>query len=370
MTMIQPADPLAHALAQRDALLAAVTRVLDGGRYILGTEVDAFEGEFAAYIGVPHGVGVASGTDALVLALRTLDVGPGDAVVTVAHTAVATVAAIELTGATPIVVDIDPLRYTLDPQRLADQLVHHKGLPIKAIIPVHLYGQPADMAAIVDVATRHGIPVIEDCAQAHGALIGDQRVGSFGTFGAYSFYPTKNLGALGDAGGLVCSDPVLAERARTLRQYGWRERYISDLPGLNTRLDEVQAAILRVKLPRLDADNVRRQAIAAQYDHALSKTSLVPPPQVAGTTAVYHQYTVLSQNREALANQLRAQGIGSAMLYPMPIHQQPAYASRWGANVRLPVTEHVARSLLCLPIHPHLTDADVQKICEVLATID
>jgi dTDP-4-amino-4,6-dideoxygalactose transaminase len=369
MTMIQPADPHAHVLAQRAELLTAIERVVDGGRYILGAEVDAFEREFAAYMGASHGVGVASGTDALVLALRTLGVGPGDAVVTVSHTAVATVAAIELTGATPILVDIDPARYTLDPVHLAARLAHHEGPPIKAIIPVHLYGQPADMAYILQIATQYGIAVIEDCAQAHGACIGHQRVGSFGTFGAYSFYPTKNLGALGDAGGLVCHDPALAERARALRQYGWRERYISELAGLNTRLDELQAAILRVKLPRLDADNARRRAIAAQYDRALATTSLVPPPTVSGTTAVYHQYTVLSDHRNALATRLREQGIGSAILYPIPIHQQPAYSGRWGAGLSLPVTERVAATLLCLPIHPHLSDDDVQKVCDALASI-
>jgi len=363
--MIPPADPLAHARAQRADLMAAITRVVDGGRYILGPEVEAFEREFAAFLGVGHALGVGSGTDALVLALRTLGIGAGDAVLTVAHTAVATVAAIELVGACPVFVDIDPERYTMDPQHLADVIRAHEGPSLRAVIPVHLYGQPADMQAILDIAVRHDLAVIEDCAQAHGARIGDARVGRFGVFGAFSFYPTKNLGALGDAGALVCNDPELASRAALLRQYGWRERYISEQPGMNTRLDELQAAILRVKLPRLEADNERRRAIAAEYDAAIAKTSLVRPPRIAGTTAVFHQYTVLASDREALAALLRERGIGSSTLYPVPIHQQPAYRDRYG-KVSLPVTERVARTLLCLPIHPHLSDQDVRAVGEAL----
>ena len=238
---VPQSDPGAAYRAQRQEIDAAIARVLSGGWYILGKEVAAFEGEFAGYIGSKHGIGVGNGTDALVLALKALGVGSEDYVVTVAHTAVATVAAIELAGGRPLLVDIDPASFTMDAAALARVLAAPPGR-IAAVIPVHLYGQPADLGAILPLARERGIPVIEDCAQCHGALFGERRAGNLGHIGCFSFYPTKNLGALGDGGMVVTADDALAERLRALRDYGWRARYVSDIPGVNSRLDEVQAA--------------------------------------------------------------------------------------------------------------------------------
>jgi dTDP-4-amino-4,6-dideoxygalactose transaminase len=358
------ADPKANYLAHREEVDAAVRGVLEGGWYILGQEVCAFEEEFARYVGVRHALGVASGTDALHLALRAGGIGPGDAVLTVSHTAVATVAAIELAGATPVLVDIDPHTYTLCPNRLADALAALRGGPRpKAVIPVHLYGHPADMPAILDVARRHDLLVIEDCAQSHGATLEGRKTGAWGQLAAFSFYPTKNLGALGDGGGLVTNDPELDQRARLLREYGWRERYVSDLPGMNTRLDEVQAAVLRVKLRHLDRENARRRELARLYDARLANAPLVLPRARAGAEHVYHLYAVLSRHRDDLQAFLKAQGVGTAVHYPVPVHLQPAYRDRLGGG-RLPETERVCRETLSLPMHPQLTDEQAEHVCE------
>jgi dTDP-4-amino-4,6-dideoxygalactose transaminase len=289
--MIPQTDPKAGYLAQRAEIDAAIARVLEGGRYILGPEVSAFEREFSAYIGVRHGVGVGSGTDALVLALKAIGVAPEDYVVTVSHTAVASVAAIELAGARPLLVDIEPRTFTMDPAELARVLAAPPGR-IPAIVPVHLYGQPADLDAILPLARRHGARVVEDCAQSHGARLGESRAGSLGDLAAFSFYPTKNLGALGDGGMVATADAALAERLRALREYGWRERYVSDIAGANSRLDELQAAVLRVKLGRLEARNSRRAALAAAYDRGLAGLALGLPARRAGAGHVFHQYVV------------------------------------------------------------------------------
>src|SRR5229473_1873448 len=278
---IPQTDPKAAYLAQRREIDVALARVLQGGRYILGAEVAAFERAFAAYIGVRHALGVANGTDALVLALRALGIGAPDYVVTVAHTAVATVAAIELAGAKPLLIDIDPATYTMDAAELSRVLDAPPGR-IGAVIPVHLYGQPADLDAILPLARRHRVPVIEDCAQCHGAALAGRRLGSVGDVAAFSFYPTKNLGALGDGGAVVTGDDALAERVRALREYGWRQRYVSDIAGTNSRLDELQAAILGVKLAALDADNARRAAIADAYDAGLAGLPLGLPARRPG----------------------------------------------------------------------------------------
>src|SRR5688572_19253148 len=237
-------DPRRGYLAYRDEIDSAISRVLQGGMYILGSEVASFEREFAAYLGVAHAIGVASGTDALIVALKACGVGPGDSVITVSHTAVATVAAIELAGATPVLIDIDPDTFTLDASQLEGAIAAHPST--RAVIPVHLYGHPADMPSILDAASRHDLYVIEDCAQAHGASLAGRMAGTWGHMAAFSFYPTKNLGALGDGGAVATNDPSIAERAAALRQYGWRTRYISDFPGMNSRLDEIQSAVLRV----------------------------------------------------------------------------------------------------------------------------
>jgi dTDP-4-amino-4,6-dideoxygalactose transaminase len=365
--MIPQADPRAGYLAQRRAIDAAIARVLAGGRYILGEEVSAFERAFADYIGVGHGIGVASGTDALVLALKAIGVGPEDHVVTVSHTAVATVAAIELAGARPLLVDIDPVHFTLDPAALAPVLAAPPGR-IAAVIPVHLYGQPADLDAILALARRHGARVIEDCAQSHGARVGGARTGSFGDLAAFSFYPTKNLGALGDGGMVVTADRDLAERVRALREYGWRERYVSDIAGANSRLDELQAAVLRVKLARLEHDNARRAALAAAYDRGLAGSGLGLPARRAGASHVFHQYVIRAQDRDGLRERLLARGVGSTIHYPVPVHLQPAYRGRLAVGPGgLGESERAARAVLSLPLYPELADEAVAAVVAALA---
>jgi dTDP-4-amino-4,6-dideoxygalactose transaminase len=360
--LVSQSDPKAAYLAQRDAIDAAIARVLAGGRYILGPEVTAFEQEFAAYLGVRHAIGVASGTDALVLALRALGLAPADYVATVSHSAVATVAAIELAGARPLLVDIDAATCTMDVAALARALAAPPGR-VAAVLPVHLYGQPADLDAIVPLARRHGARVVEDCAQSHGALVGARRTGSVGDVGAFSFYPTKNLGALGDGGMVVTDDEGLAERVRSLREYGWRERYVSDSPGMNSRLDELQAAILRVKLGALDADNGRRAAIAAAYDAGLAGLGLRLPARRPGANHVFHQYVVRSGERDRLRADLAQRGVATNIHYPVPIHRQPAYRDRLAQGPGgLGESERAAREVLSLPLHPQLRDEAVALV--------
>ncbi|OJU08988.1 MAG: erythromycin biosynthesis sensory transduction protein eryC1 [Caulobacterales bacterium 68-7] len=360
--IVPQADPLAGYRAAKGDIDAAVARVLAGGRYILGDEVVAFEAEFATYLGVPDAVGASSGTDAIALALRALGIGPGDGVVTVAHTAVATVAAVEMIGATPVLVDIDPLTYTLDPQDLT-AVLRAPPVPIKAILPVHLYGHPADMTAIMALAEAYGLAVVEDASQAHGAALGGRRVGSFGVLSAFSLYPTKNLGALGDAGVIAVNDGRLAEPLRALRQYGWRRRDDSTAVGVNARLDELQAAILRVKLARLEADNDARRAIAAAYDAALADLPLIRPHVAEGVIHARHQYVVRTPRRDALRARLVEQGVGSAVHYPIPVHLQSAYAGRLPLGPSgLAVSEQVAGEILSLPIFPQMTGEQVQRV--------
>ena len=363
MTNAIPLVDLKSAYARlRAEIDAATARVLAGGWYILGPEVSAFEAEFAAYLGAGHAVGVASGTDAVLLALRALGVGPGDEVITVAHTAVATVAAIALAGATPCFVDIDTATYTLDPGRLEAAITPRT----RAIVPVHLYGAPADMQPILAIAQAHGLLVIEDCAQAHGATTDGRRAGTLGDAAAFSFYPTKNLGALGDGGAVVTKRPEVAERLRLLRQYGWRERYVSDIEGYNSRLDELQAAILRVRLRHLDAENAARRRLAAQYDAALADLPLALPAAWPEEGAVYHLYVVAADERDALAAYLAAQGIGTGVHYPVPIHCQPAYAHFGYGPGSLPATEAAAARVLSLPMYPDLPAAAVDQVAAAI----
>jgi len=365
--VVPQTDPKANYRAHRKEIDAAIQRVLNSGWYILGQEVESFEREFAAYVGVQHAIGVGSGTDALELALRVSGVGPADLVFTVSHTAVATVAAIELAGATPVLVDIDPATYTMDPNSLAEALSRSYQGRLGAVIPVHLYGQPADMPAIVELAHRYGLRVIEDCAQSHGATLGGRKTGNWGDIAAFSFYPTKNLGALGDGGMVVTNDSSLADKVRSLRQYGWRERYVSDSPGLNSRLDELQAAILSVKLQYLDEENQKRRAVAEVYDRMLSRANLVLPACVSGAKHVYHQYVVRSTNRGALKSLLADKGIGTAIHYPVPVHRQPAYQGRLPCPVSMVRTEMLAGEILSLPMYPELTEAQVQAVCTAVA---
>ena len=359
---IRLSDPRAGYLAHQEEIDAAMRRVLNQGEYILGPEVEAFEKEFAEFVGVGNVISTGSGTDALELSLRALDLGPGDFVVTTSNTAVATVAAIELSGATALLVDVDDQTLTMSPAALNQAVVNHDDLRIKAVIVVHLYGQPADLTGILEVCNRFGLMLIEDCAQAHGATNDNQPVGTRGIAGAFSFYPTKNLGALGDGGAIITNDRVLANRLRELRIYGWKERYISQEPGMNTRLDSIQAAILRVKLRYLQTENARRIQIADRYTTVLADCDLKLPRPLSRGQPVFHQYVVRTELRDALCEHLREQGIDAAVLYPIPIHQQPAYRGRIKTASALPITERAARELLCLPVHPWLNDADVDRI--------
>jgi dTDP-4-amino-4,6-dideoxygalactose transaminase len=381
MPSIPVIDLRAQYLALQPELDAAVHRVLDSGWYILGQETAAFEAEFAAYVsatadqpaastGSAAGwsaavgcVSVNSGTDALHLALRACEIGPGDEVITVSHTAVATVAAIRLTGATPVLVDIDPLTYTMAPAALADALTPRT----KAIIPVHLYGHPAAMAEILAIAHAAGVPVIEDCAQAHGARYQGRRVGTLGDLACFSFYPTKNLGALGDGGAVVGRNSVLLDRVRSLREYGWTAsaRYISQTEGLNSRLDEMQAALLRVKLRYLDAWNAARRTLAARYQEALP-APLVKPVEQPDCVHVYHLYVVRVAARETVRQRLQAAGVSTAIHYPAAVHQQPAYQQGTLICHDLAHTEAAVSQILTLPLYPQMTVEQVHHVAGAL----
>ncbi|WP_237215274.1 DegT/DnrJ/EryC1/StrS family aminotransferase [Falsiroseomonas oryziterrae] len=366
---VPQADPGAGYRAQKAEIDAAVARALASGWYILGKEGEAFEKEFAAWQGAARAIGCANGTDALTLAMRGLGIGPGATVVTVSHTAVATVAAIEMVGATPLLLDIDPDTYTMDPEELAAVLDDPPpGLPpIRAVIPVHLYGQACDLKPMLAAAQRHGVAVIEDCSQAHGATLDGTKVGNLGQVACYSLYPTKNLGALGDGGVLSTDDAVLADRIGAIRQYGWKERYISADVGVNSRLDELQAAILRVKLTALDAGNARRQAIAAAYDAALAGGRYAPPQRRAGAGHVFHQYVLRVPERASVMARLRAEGIATAIHYPQPVHLQPAYRARTALGpAGCAETARAAEEVMSLPMFPELTDAQVERVCEAL----
>jgi dTDP-3-amino-3,4,6-trideoxy-alpha-D-glucose transaminase len=346
----------------KDEMDAAVTHVLEGGWYILGEQVTAFEQEFATYCDVAHAVGVGSGTDALHLALAACGVGPGDEVITVPHTAVATVAAIELAGARPVLVDIDPVRYTLDPDRLEAAITPCT----RAVIPVHIYGCPADLGPIMEIAHQHNLFVVEDCAQAHGAGYRGRPVGSWGHLAAFSFYPTKNLGACGDGGIVITNDQGLAEQVRLLRQYGWRERYISSLKGLNSRLDELQAAILRVKLRHLEEWNERRRLLARLYNERLAGSGVIIPHEPEDAAHVYHLYVVRHPRRDELQAFLREQGIGSLIHYPVPVHLQPAYRDLGHQAGAFPSAEAAAREVLSLPLYPELCEEEAAMVADTV----
>jgi dTDP-4-amino-4,6-dideoxygalactose transaminase len=341
---------------------ASIERVLTSGWFILGQEVQAFEEEFAAYVGADSAVGVGSGTEALHLALLACGVGPGDEVITVSHTAVATVAAIDLIGARAVFVDIDPLSYAMDTSQLEERI----SPATKVILPVHLYGQMADMDPILAIARRHGLRVVEDAAQAHGAEYKGRKAGSLGDVGCFSFYPTKNLGAYGDGGLVVTSDPELAERLKLLRQYGWRERYVSSVKGLNSRLDELQAAILRVKLERLDEWNVVRRKHAALYDTLLKDAVAVTPSELEYGKHCYHIYAIRSQHRDKLKTFLRQRDVGALVHYPVPVHLQGAYQDLGCGEGTLPVTERVAREVLTLPVAPEVTEEQIRQVSDLV----
>lgn len=356
--MIPFVDLAAQHRALRPELDAVIGAAFDSGRFVLGETVEAFEREFAAYCGVRHAVGVGSGTGALHLALLAAGVGPGHEVVTVPLTFVATVAAICYTGARPVFVDVDPRTFTLDVEALEAAVTPRT----RAIVPVHLYGQAADMDPILTVARRHGLAVVEDAAQAHGARYRGRPVGGLGDLGCFSFYPSKNLGACGEGGIVVTSSDEHAEVLRRLRDHGQARKYEHLLIGYNERLDALQAAVLRVKLRHLPEWNRRRQALAALYDSLLQGAGVQTPEVAAGRDHVYHLYVVRSAHREALQRSLAARGVGTGIHYPVPVHLQPAFRSLGHDPGDFPVAEACAQSVLSLPMYPELSPPQVEEV--------
>lgn len=344
----------------REEIDAAVARVLSSGWYLLGPELEAFEAEWAAYIGARYAVGVANGLDALHLCLRACGIGPGDEVIVPSNTYIATWLAVSHAGATPVPVEPDEGIYNIDPDRIEEAITPRT----KAIMPVHLYGHPADMDTILTIARCHGLRVIEDAAQAHGARYKGRRVGSHGDAVAWSFYPTKNLGALGDAGAVTTNDESLARELRRLRNYGSSKRYVCDVVGYNSRMEELHAAILRVKLKRLDEWNERRRAIAAYYLNALEGLDLVLPVEREWAYHVYHLFVIRSAQRDRIAGRLAGQAIGTIIHYPIPPHEQRAYAELGIRAEAMPLADRIHQEVLSLPAGPHLAIADAQRIVE------
>ena len=359
-------DLLRHTAAHKDEISAAVAKVIESGWFVLGPEVSAFEKEFAAYCGTSACVGVANGTEALELALRVLGVERGDQVVAVANAGGYGLHAMQAVGAVPLFVDVDPASMNMAPTLLEVALKQGGAAQgVRAVIFTHLYGNAAGIVAVAEICARHGVPLIEDCAQAHGVVVAGKKTGAWGALGCFSFYPTKNLGALGDGGAVTTSDLGLAARLAQLRQYGWgKTKYVSDLAGArNSRLDEIQAAVLRVKLRYLDGWNARRREVARRYGEALAGVPVQPHMSAAAISPAYaaHLYVVRTPGREALRAFLKERGIGSDVHYPVPDHQQPNRVLE-GAVTSLPVTETLASEILTLPCYPEMTDMDVEAV--------
>jgi dTDP-4-amino-4,6-dideoxygalactose transaminase len=355
-------DPRAGLLPFRSEILHAIEEVIDSGSYILGDQVDAFEAEFTSYIGANHGIGVGNGTDAIALALHGLGIGPGDEVITVSMTAVATVAAIEQAGATPVFVDVEHEFSTLDPAQLDDAITS----ATKAVLPVHLYGQAADLAAIASWCSSNNIALVEDVAQAHGGELNGRLLGSFGDASAFSFYPTKNLGGVGDGGMVMAADGETAQRVREVAQYGWRERNVSLKPGVNSRLDELQAAVLRIKLRHFAEDLASRRGLAATYRRNLAGSPVRLLDERPGSSHAYHLFVVQVDKREEVRYGLAQAGIGTSIHYPYPVHAQPSYAGRIRCVSALTATDALAKTVLSLPLYPGLKTADIDRVCEEL----
>jgi len=341
-------------------IFPALQRVMSRGDFILGEEVDLFEQEFARYCGVAHSVGVASGTEALHLAVRALGIGPGDEVITAANTFIATALAVSYTGATPVFVDVRREDFNIDVTLIERAITRRT----RAIIPVHLYGQPAGMQGILQIAAQYNLKVIEDASQAHGATIGDRRVGSFGDIGCFSFYPGKNLGAYGDGGAIVTNDAQLAETIRLLRNYGQKTKYVHTMLGYNSRLDTMQAAILRVKLRHLDEWNKRRRRAAQFYHERLAGLDVPLPKEKSGVRHVYHLYVIQHRRRDQLLQALTAQGISCGIHYPVPLHQQQPYRGMSTMPVGAPVTSELSREILSLPIYPEISEEQITRVVE------
>jgi dTDP-4-amino-4,6-dideoxygalactose transaminase len=355
-------DLLAQYAAIGEELEENVVRVLRGGQYVAGPDVDALEAEFAEYCGVAHAVSVNSGTAALHVALLALGIGPGDEVITASHTFVATGEAIALTGATPVFVDIDPATYTIDPGLIEEAMTPRT----KAIIPVHLYGQPAEMDSILTIARRHGLRVIEDACQAHGADYKGRRAGTMSDIACFSFYPSKNLGSAGEAGMAVTDSPELAEKMTMIREHGQSKRYHHDLLGLNYRMSVIQSAVLRVKLPHLDGWNEARRSHAAAYNRLLADADLTLPYERPDVRHVYHLYVVRCRDRDALAERLAERKIATGIHYPVPIHLQPPYRRFGGGPESLPHTEAAASTILSLPMYAELSESQLERVAEAV----
>lgn len=345
---------------------AAIARVIDSGWYILGLEVESFEAEWASYCEARHAVGVANGLDALTLALRALDIGPGDEVIVPSNTFIATWLAVSGVGATPVPVEPDPATYNIDPARIEAALTPRT----RALLPVHLYGQPADLGPILDIARRHNLRVIEDAAQAHGARYKGRRIGAHGDLVCWSFYPGKNLGAFGDAGAVTTNDTALATRVALLRNYGSRQKYVHEEAGVNSRLDPIQAAVLRVKLRVLDEWNNRRRAVAATYTKGLRDSALTLPHVPDWAEPVWHLYVVRTQERDDLQAWLTKDDVGTLIHYPIAPHLQDAYAKMRISPRTLPLAEQLAREVLSLPIGPQLALAEAEAVANSVLRFD
>ena len=355
-------DLTAGYLELKDEFDAAYHRVMDSGWYVLGNEVEAFETEFAEYCQVKHCIGVGNGLEALHLILRAMDIGPGDEVIVPSNTFIATWLAVSYTGATPVPVEPDERTYTIDPALIEAVITSRT----KAIIPVHLYGQPADMDAINAIAVNFGLKVIEDAAQAHGALYKGRRAGGLGYAAGFSFYPGKNLGAFGDGGAVTTNDDIIADRIRVLRNYGSCVKYRHDTVGFNSRLDELQAGLLRVKLKYLDDWNKRRVDIACRYNKALEGAPLILPVVPAWAAPAWHLYVVRSMERELLQQRFAAAGIGTLVHYPVPPHLQQAYESLGYIKGAFPLAEKGAGEVLSLPMGPHLVERELAEVVDII----
>jgi len=346
----------------REEIDAAIQGVLNKSWFILGDELRAFEEEFTAFLGQGYGVGVGSGTEALHLALVAAGVGYGDEVITVSLTAVPTVSAISFAGAIPRFAEVNPATFTMEPASIEPLITPRT----KAIVPVHLYGQPVDMEPVLEVARHYHLKVIEDACQAHGALYKGQKVGTLGDFGAFSFYPTKNLGAYGDGGFVFTKDPAAAERLQLLRNYGQTSRYVHKTKGFNSRLDEIQAAILRVKLRHLDQANSERRRWASLYHNLLADTDVIQPAEVNNNYHVYHLYVIRSPRRDALMKFLSDRGIETLVHYPIPVHLQQAYQELGVRRGTLPETERAAQEILSLPLYPEIQEEEISTVAQTI----
>lgn len=345
----------------REEIEQGLRQVLETTQFILGPNGAALEKDVAAYCGVKHAIGVASGTDALHLALRAAGIGEGDEVITSPFTFIATAEAISYVGARPVFVDIDPQTFNIDVNLVEAAITERT----RAILPVHLFGQPADLAPLAGLCRKYGLKLVEDCAQSFGAEYGGKKSGAYGDLGCFSFFPSKNLGCFGDGGMIVTDDDASAEAVRVLRNHGSRERYHHSIIGYNSRLDEMQAVILRAKFKHIEEYNARRRANAHLYGSRLKGTEAVPPAEDGKGLHVYHQYTILCEDRETIQRALSAAGIASAVYYPIPLHRQEVYREAW-AKVSFPVAEEAAGRVLSLPMYPELTGEQIDRVCNVI----